>query len=127
MSFLLTYFPSLCRDELLKKPHEVNGSDDLKAQLANAGDKLVVIDLYSPGCPACQQIGPKVDEIAETMADKVVVLKVNLRMENNSELSKEYKIEFVPTFVFVKNGQNVDRLVGSNEDLLVNTVNKHLQ
>ena len=54
----------------------IKDSDDLHSRLAEAGDKLVVIDFMATWCGPCKMIGPKLDEMATEMADSLVVLKV---------------------------------------------------
>lgn len=55
----------------------IKDSDDLKNRLAEAGDKLVVIDFMATWCGPCKMIGPKLDEMANEMSDCIVVLKVS--------------------------------------------------
>lgn len=62
----------------------IKDSDDLKTRLAEAGDKLVVIDFKATWCGPCKMIGPKLDELANELADSIVVLKVNLLPKRNN-------------------------------------------
>lgn len=52
--------------------------DDLKTRLTEAGEKLVIIDFMATWCGPCKMIGPKLDEMANEMADAIVVLKVKI-------------------------------------------------
>ena len=54
----------------------IKDSDDLKNRLSEAGEKLVVIDFMATWCGPCKMIGPKLEELANEMADSIVVLKV---------------------------------------------------
>lgn len=66
--------------------------DDLKNRLAEAGEKLVVIDFMATWCGPCKMIGPKLDEIASEMADSIVVLKVSgtsKRFSRKTELMRK--------------------------------------
>lgn len=95
---------------------------DLKAQFAAAGDKLVVIDFFATWCGPCKMIAPKLEEISNSMAEKVVVLKVDV--DDCEEVALEYNISSMPTFVFVKNGAEVQRFSGANETNLRNTIDQ---
>lgn len=53
--------------------------DDLKAQLTSAGDKLVVIDFFATWCGPCKMISPKLTELSQKFAEKVVIVKVSSR------------------------------------------------
>lgn len=54
----------------------IKDADDLKNRLAEAGDKLVLIDFKATWCGPCKIIGPKIEELANEYSDSVVVLKV---------------------------------------------------
>ena len=56
--------------------HLVGDMDDLKKQLTEAGEKLVVIDFYATWCGPCKMIAPQIEEMEKAM-DDVVFLKVS--------------------------------------------------
>ncbi|NP_001091804.1 thioredoxin-2 [Bombyx mandarina] len=101
----------------------IKDSDDLKTRLAEAGDKLVVIDFMATWCGPCKMIGPKLDEIAAEMSDSIVVVKVDV--DECEDIASEYNINSMPTFVFVKNGKKLDEFSGANVDKLKTTILKH--
>lgn len=70
-------------------------------------------------------IAPKLEEISVSMADNVVVLKVDV--DDCEEIAQEYKISSMPTFVFVKNGQVVHQFSGANETTLRSTIAQYTQ
>ena len=76
-----------------------------------ATDKLVVIDFWAEWCGPCKMINPIIDEIAEEYKEKVVVGKVNV--DDNDEATSKYGIRTIPTVLFIKNGEVVDKLVGA--------------
>ncbi len=76
-----------------------------------AGDKLVVIDLWAEWCGPCRSIGPSVEELAEEYEGRAVIGKYNV--DDEAELSIDYKVRSVPTLLFFKNGQLVDKIVGA--------------
>ena len=69
---------------------------DLKQELKDAGDKLVVIDFYATWCGPCKVIAPKVEEMSSSMSN-VVFLKVDV--DENEDAAGEYNISAMPTFI----------------------------
>ena len=75
-----------------------------------AGDKLVVIDLWAEWCGPCRSIGPSVEELEE-YEGRVIIGKYNV--DDEAELSIDYKVRSVPTLLFFKKGELVDKIVGA--------------
>lgn len=76
-----------------------------------AEDKLLVIDFWAEWCGPCRQIGPFVDELAAQYEGQVTIGKYNV--DEGDEISGEYGIRNIPTLLFFKDGQLVDKHVGS--------------
>ena len=74
-------------------------------------DKLVIVDFWAVWCGPCRMIAPILDEISEEMADKVTVVKCNV--DDCEDIAMRYRIMNIPTFLFFKNGEMVDRHVGA--------------
>ena len=74
-------------------------------------DKLVVIDFWAEWCGPCKMVGPIIDQISEEYKDKVVVGKLDV--DNNDETTSKYGIRNIPTILFIKNGEVVDKMVGA--------------
>jgi len=102
----------------------VTSREDMEKKLAEAGEKLVVIDFFATWCGPCKMIAPVLEEMAKSKADKLVILKVDVDLLE--ELAAEYSISVMPTFVFKKKGAHLDTLVGSNQNQLMQLVEKHL-
>ncbi|MBO7317467.1 MAG: thioredoxin, partial [Bacteroidales bacterium] len=76
-----------------------------------ASGKPVVIDFWAEWCGPCRQIGPFVDELAAQYEGQVTIGKYNV--DEGEEISGEYGIRNIPTLLFFKDGQLVDKHVGS--------------
>lgn len=76
-----------------------------------SSDKLVVIDLWAEWCGPCRSIGPSIEELAEEYEGKAIIGKYNV--DDEVELSSDYKVRSVPTLLFFKNGKLVDKIVGA--------------
>lgn len=74
-------------------------------------DKLSVIDFWAEWCGPCRAIGPVVEELAKEYDGQVNIGKVNV--DQNPNLSVEYGITSIPAILFVKGGEVVDKLIGS--------------
>lgn len=64
-------------------------------------DKVVIVDFFAVWCGPCKKMAPHLEEISKEMADKVVVVKINV--DENPQLANELKIEGLPTLHVYKN------------------------
>ena len=71
----------------------------------------VVVDLWATWCGPCRQIAPIVSELAEEFDGKLVVGKCDV--EENDDIAMEFGVRNIPTILFFKGGQLVDKFVGA--------------
>ena len=79
--------------------------------VVTASDQPVVVDFWATWCGPCRMISPIVDQMAEKYAGRVNVVKCNV--DESSEVPVKFGIRNIPTLLFFKNGELVDRLVGA--------------
>lgn len=81
-------------------------------------DIPVLVDFYADWCGPCKMLAPVIEELAKEYEGKVKIGKLNVDEEQNS--SKKYKVMSIPTLIFFKDGEEVDKLVGMlSKDQLV--------
>ena len=84
---------------------------DSNIQEILAEGKPVVMDFWAPWCGPCKMVGPIIDELATEYEGKVIIGKCDV--DENGDVAAEYGIRNIPTVLFFKNGELVDKQVGS--------------
>ena len=83
---------------------------DQTAKEAIESGEVVMIDFWAEWCGPCIKLGSAVEAIADKYDGKAVVGKMNI--DENDEVSSEYRVRNIPTILFFKDGELKDRSVG---------------
>ncbi|MBQ8046941.1 MAG: thioredoxin [Prevotella sp.] len=75
------------------------------------GNLPLVVDLWAPWCGPCRMVGPVISELAEDYDGKIVVGKCNV--DEEEDLAIEFGVRSIPTILFFKDGELVDKFVGA--------------
>ncbi|KAK1363521.1 Thioredoxin domain-containing protein [Heracleum sosnowskyi] len=92
-------------------------------QKGNNSNKLIVVDFTASWCGPCRVMAPYLAELAKKLPS-VTFLKVDV--DELQSVAADWAVEAMPTFMFLKEGKIVDKVVGSRKEELQQTITKHL-
>lgn len=78
---------------------EINSAPELVMNLMNAGDRLVIVDFYSPGCGGCKALHPKICQLAESNPDSTFLM---INYEQHKEMCYALHVHVLPFFRFYR-------------------------
>ena len=76
-----------------------------------ASDKLTIVDFWAEWCGPCRMVGPAVEQLSQTMSDKIKVAKLNV--DENQEIAMRYGVRSIPSLILFKAGKEIARTVGA--------------
>jgi len=101
---------------------ELNGEFD-KEVIQASKEKLVIADFYAEWCGPCKALGPVLEKLEKEMGFKLV--KINT--EKNQDVAQDFGVMSIPTVVFFKDGNAVEKFVGAYpESAIIDLVKKHM-
>lgn len=87
-------------------------TDENIKEFINSG-KPVVIDFWAEWCGPCRMVAPAIEELSKEYDGKVIVGKLDV--DNQVDTPNEYGIRNIPTILFFKDGQVVDKQIGATQ------------
>ena len=76
-----------------------------------ASGKPIVLDFWATWCGPCRRVGPIIEELANDYEGQVIVGKCDI--EEDEDLPMRFGVRNIPTILFIKNGEVVDKQVGA--------------
>jgi thioredoxin 1 len=95
--------------QIMSKPIHVSDAEFEEKVLKS--DVPVIVDFWAAWCPPCRMIAPILDDLASEYDGKIVVAKVNT--DEDQQYAIKYGVQSIPTVLFVRNGELIDRMVGA--------------
>ena len=86
---------------------------------------VVVVDFFAEWCGPCKMLSPVLEEVQSELMGQVKIIKVNV--DENLSLASQYSITNIPALVVLKDGNEVDRLIGfSPKQIIKENIEKSL-
>lgn len=86
-------------------------TDSNFSDVVTNSDKPVVVDFWAAWCGPCRMVGPLIEEMHGEYDGRAVIGKVDV--DQNPGISAQYGVRSIPTILFIKNGEVVDKVVGA--------------
>lgn len=100
---------------------ELKHLDETTFKEFTAQEELTIVDFYATWCPPCKMLAPIMEEIAE-QAKGYQVAKIDI--DQAIDIANEFGVMSIPTVIFFKKGEELQRLVGfRNKDELLDEIN----
>ena len=100
-----------CKTPLNAEIHPVIVTDRNFAEEVERSPLPVLLDFWAPWCGPCRIIAPIIDQLAKELGGKARVGKLNI--DENQMTAARFRVQSIPTLLILKDGQEVDRIVGA--------------
>ena len=100
-----------CKAPLTVSAHPVIVTDSNFAEEVERSPLPVLVDMWAEWCGPCRMIAPAVEQLAEELAGRVRVAKLNI--DENPATPSRFGVRSIPTLLVFKDGREADRLVGA--------------
>lgn len=100
-----------CKTPLLSAAHPVIVTDANFDQEVGRSPLPVLLDMWAPWCGPCRMIAPTIEQLAGELAGRVKVAKLNT--DENPGTQARFGVRSIPTLLVLKDGREIDRLVGA--------------
>ena len=87
----------------------ISSANDFNDKILKS-DKPVLVDFWAPWCGPCKMVAPELEAVASEYENKAIVAKINV--DEQQQLASQYDVMSIPTLLILKDGQEIERLVG---------------
>lgn len=126
---------SFSRSRLLQNALRIRGGSSSVVHVASAAEfdklvlesdgKLIVVDFSATWCMPCKLIAPVFDEMSSPDGEFANVIFVKIDVDEVPELAERFQVQAMPTFLFMRNSEEVDRFSGASVEKLKETIIAH--
>lgn len=114
-----------CKTPLPKVTKPVFVTDANFSSTVENSSLPVLLDLWAAWCGPCRLIAPVIEQLAAELSGKCVVGKLDV--DQNPHTASRFGVQSIPTLLILKNGREVDRLVGAqSKDAIMQRLKNHL-
>ena len=99
-----------CKTQLAISAHPVTITDANFASEIEQSPLPVLLDMWAEWCGPCRMIAPVIEQLASELAGRVRVAKLNI--DENQRTRARFGVRSIPTLLVLKNGREIDRIVG---------------
>lgn len=89
---------------------EINVLSEIETVINGSNDKLIVVDCYAPWCGPCRSLGEMFSTLTNDEINNCEIIKVNV--DEADDFALKYSIRSVPTLLYFRNGEFVNRTIG---------------
>lgn len=100
-----------CKTLLFAQTKPIVVTDNNYATEVENSPLPVLLDLWAPWCGPCRMMSPVIDQLAAELAGQIRVGKLNV--DENPQTASRFRVQGIPTLLVLKNGREIDRLVGA--------------
>ncbi len=104
----------------------IHVSDADFGQVVLGADRLAIVDLWADWCGPCHMLAPTIERLAAEYDGRVLVTKLDV--DENPATSGRYDVRGIPTVLFIRDGKEIDRMVGVQSYVsFANRINHYLE